>query len=544
MPVTMDGEVRTSRAQLGEWVYKRGPLFAWLGVVAVLLTLFSSGRRHIANTAPYVQHIDERTLMRGARRVLQDDGLNPRIYNYPSLPFYLAAAGVAGGAVKASARGPEQLVVKKLGRLEPPYYDHLALGVGARTLWLILALGCVAAAAGCAYALAGSLAALTSSVVLGLAGVPTLTASSYVSVDVPLALFCSILFAQLACTFGSTSYRDRVWMPALVCGAAIACKYTGVVTLVPALLAIWLTNGPARLGRSVELLLFSALVFFMLCPRFLIDLPKFVDGISYESHHYGFKGHKHFTAAPGWSQLWLYVRDSADAFGVIVLLLAALGFGTYVRTAPRSAAVLASFPLVWLAMLCGAKVHFPRNLLPVLLWLGVFAAAGVGPLWRAAGELGTRLRARRGAVFGRVAVLLVLIALLPWQRTWERHHRTVDSRITFAHWSALELREPASLVVPSALPFAEETLRKNLQVKRVDLKDANATSEATQPGAYMLMPNWTSASGAAQQIAELAPGMNALPRHRVVKEFDGNPVSPFLESELSINPGMRLVRFE
>jgi hypothetical protein len=78
----------------------------------------------------------------------------------------------------------------------------------------------------------------------------------------------------------------------------------------------------------------------------------------------------------------------------------------------------------------------------------------------------------------------------------------------------------------------------------VDLRDANATTEATQPGAYMIVPRWTTASGAAQQVAELAPGMNALPRHRVIRELAGNPVSPMIESELSINPSMQLVRFE
>jgi hypothetical protein len=178
------------------------------------------------------------------------------------------------------------------------------------------------------------------------------------------------------------------------------------------------------------------------------------------------------------------------------------------------------------------------------VWVGVFAALGIGVLWRFGALWGARIRSGRGAVLGRLAVVLVLVASLPWQRIWERHHREADSRVRLARWSASELREEASLVIPSALAFAEETLRKNIHVKRVDLRDANATSEATQPGAYMIVPQWTTASGAAQQIAELAPGMNVLPRHRVIQEFSGNPVSPVLESELSINPSMRLVRFE
>ena len=527
------------------WVAGRAATFAWLGIAAVLFALFTGGRGHIADTAPYVQHIDERTLMRGARRVLQDDGLNPRVYNYPSLPFYLTAAGVAVGAVKASARGPEQIVTKKLGRLEPPFYEHKALGFGARMLWLLLSLGAIAAAAGCANGLAGPAAALLSAVVLGIVGVPSLLASAYVSVDIPLVLFCSLLFAQLACTFPSTSYRDRVWLPALLCGAATACKYTGVVTLAPALLALWLTRGPTRIQRSVELLLLSALVFFALCPRFLIDLPKFLDGITYESHHYGFKGHKRFTIAPGWDQLWAYSVDAANVFGWMLLLVAAVGFAEIARRLPRLAAVMASFPVLWLAMLCSAKVHFARNLLPVLIWLGAFAALGLCTLWKLVASYGARWRDERGALVGRMILVLLVVALLPWQSFWERHHRSADSRVSFARWSARELREEASIVIPSALAFAEESLRKNLHVRRVDLRDANAVTEVAIPGTYMLVPVWTSATGGVSaRVKELEPGMNALPKYRVIRELDGVPATPFLESELSVNPRMRLVQFE
>src|SRR4051794_4456901 len=100
----------------------RSQLWASVFTAACLGTLLVTGLRFIADTAPYVQHIDERTLMRGAKRVLQEGGLNPRIYNYPSLPFYLAAIGLAAGTLNASAAGPEHVTAKGLGRLEPPYY--------------------------------------------------------------------------------------------------------------------------------------------------------------------------------------------------------------------------------------------------------------------------------------------------------------------------------------------------------------------------------------------------------------------------------------
>ena len=107
----MDGEARSSRALLRSWLEARRGVLARLGIAAVLGAAYAHGRAFIADTAPYVQHIDERTLMRGARRVLTEDGLNPRIYNYPSLPFY-SRLPVSPGAIKASGRGPDHVTVR------------------------------------------------------------------------------------------------------------------------------------------------------------------------------------------------------------------------------------------------------------------------------------------------------------------------------------------------------------------------------------------------------------------------------------------------
>jgi hypothetical protein len=290
------------------------------------------------------------------------------------------------------------------------------------------------------------------------------------------------------------------------------------------------------------------LVFFVLCPRFVMDFPSFLDGISFESFHYQFKGHKRFTIEPGWEQFFTYARDLVAAFGWGVILLSAVGAFSLLRSNPRRAAVMLSFPVCWLAMLSGAKVHFVRNLLPVMFCVAVLAAHGVRCGWASSGAIASRYGKRRDTrVFvARIAVIaLVAIATLPFASLNEIHRRQSDSRIRFARWAALHVPEGATLLIPDALPFATETLPPSIPVQRVDLRDAQATTDAARPGAFMLVPHWTTDDGGvAARVAELGPGMAALPRRRVIREFSGSPASPGMESELSINPAFSFVRFD
>jgi Dolichyl-phosphate-mannose-protein mannosyltransferase len=546
MDASMLPQPRTLR--LRTWIAAHSRSLALLGTLACIVTSLSTSYVQMRSTLPYVQHIDERTLMRGAKRVLQDGGLNPRIYNYPSLPFYLTAAGLAWGTLHASGEGPEQLTVAKIGRVEPPYYEHLEVGAGARKLWLALGAGCVVAAAVLGNAIGGPVAMFLTALILSMVAIPMATAREYVNVDIPLALFVLILLAHLVRSAGSTTYRDRVWLPALLCGAAMASKYTGAVALVPALLALWLYPGPSRLSRSFELGALAFVVFLALCPRFVMDLPSFLDGMSYESFHYNYKGHKRFTIEPGYDQLAAYGVDVIDTFGWGIALLSVAGAVSLLGSAARRGAVLLSFPVCWVSMLLGAKVHFIRNLLPVMFCVAVLAARGIPAAWAYSGELARRWTQRRGARVDavRFAVLAAIVAsTLPYAKMRETHRKHTDSRVRFARWAEQNLPSGATLVIPEALPFATETLPDEVAVQRVDLRDAQATAAAAQPGAFMLVPHWTTDSGGvAARVAELAPGTEALPQHRVIREFPGTPAAPGMESELSVNPAFRFVRFE
>lgn len=545
----MEEPATRRRPRLGEGYRWFVTSLAWLWTAGCLAVMAANGLRFLDDTLPYVQHIDERTLMRGAKRVVQESGLNPRIYNYPSLPFYLTAAGLTKGTLDASSQGPEHVTVQMLGRVEPPYYERLAVGAGPRKLWLGLGLACTAATIALGFVLGGpAVMALTASL-LALTGIPVHTAREYLNVDTPLALFSVLLLFHLIRVHDRTNYRDRVWIPALFCGAAMASKYTGVVALVPAVLAIWLAGGASRTARSFELAALSCLVFLLLCPRVVLDFPSFVDALSYESYHYRFKGHKRFTLEPGWDQVVAYGKDIAAAYGGGLIVAAVAGSAAWARAAPTRSAILASFAMCWFAMLIDVKVHFVRNLLPLLLCVAVLASYGILAIWTWSGAWLSRVRVLasplRTLAVRLVVLAAVIAATLPFARLREAHERPIDSRIRLVRWAEKGLPDRAVLVVPDALPFSTETAPPSIAVERVDLRDAAATANAARPGAFMVVPNWTDDSGGvAARVAELAPGMHALPPYQVIREFSGAPAVPGMERELSVNPAFRVVRFK
>src|SRR6266446_3119909 len=77
--------------------------------------------RNIEGTLPYPLFVDEAFVARPAARTLTTGTLNPHYFNYPSLPMYLTAVGMAAGFVR-NARHHEFQDIVSLGNVGYPYY--------------------------------------------------------------------------------------------------------------------------------------------------------------------------------------------------------------------------------------------------------------------------------------------------------------------------------------------------------------------------------------------------------------------------------------
>lgn len=507
-----------------------------------------AGFRHVVGTVPYPEHIDESYLMQPALRVLQSETRDPKQYSYPSLPIYLDAAALAVGLIKASGEGPSHVRVRQLGSLQPPVYDHPSVHLVPRKLWVLLGVATLAAATALAGQLAGAFGLIFSGALLTFVAVPTAHAWTYLGVDVPMALFALLVLHRVCSERADDSYRQRVLEPAVLCGAAMACKFTAFLLLLPCVFALWLFGERRRGARTCELIALSVLAFFVFCPRFLLDLDKFIDGIAFENFHYRVRGHSGFDVEPGWAQFARYMQDIVGTYGPVLTGLAALGFLVLSRRQPRRALIVTSFAGSWLLFLCSYKVHFTRNLLPVMLLVPAFAAVGVSAFWQLLLLLFRRsLRTRARAPWLAVCVsALAVLVFLPYGTATDRYTHAFrrDSRIRFAHWAERYLAPGSQLIVPTSLAVSAQTLPDQIQPHFVDLKNADAMRELAQPGTYILIPEWRHTSGGkkAALVATQKPGTEAIPAHDVVREFEGDPGLPMQPKRVLRNPKFKLAR--
>jgi hypothetical protein len=99
----------------------------------------------------------------------------------------------------------------------------------------------------------------------------------------------------------------------------------------------------------------------------------------------------------------LYLMSIGQGIGWIMLTLALVGLILLVRRAPRQAAVLVAFPLVYLLFMLRTELFFVRFALPIVPFLCLFAAAAVVLVARALP--GSRQRLLAGAALTLVALV-------------------------------------------------------------------------------------------------------------------------------------------
>ncbi|MET0385478.1 MAG: hypothetical protein ABW321_05950 [Polyangiales bacterium] len=516
------------------------------GTVICLVVSLVAGFRHVDGTLPYPEHTDERHVVGSALHVLKEPGFDPQLYCYPSLPIYVTAAAIAIGLIKVSGEGPSHIYVKNAGRLVGPVYDNPRVVAVPRKLWAAMGVVAIGATAGAAYVLSGPIAMLLTALALTIAAVPTSMAWTYICVDPMMAMFAALTFWSLFANRRSSRYRHRVFEPALLTGAAMACKYNAFLLLVPCLIAVWTFSRRDRVSRSVELVIIAVLTFLVLCPRFLIDLPQFIDGIAHDNFHYRVRGHGRFDTPAGWPQFRQYAGDVVDNYGIVFSLMALVGSGVLVLRDPAAGAILGSFVLVWVAFLCSYKVHFNRNLLPVLMLVPIYAAIGVQAVWT---WLVAWLRRRpwwavrwRAVAAASVVVAGAIATALPYGRISETY-RPTDSRNRFARWAQQNLAAGSEVIIPDALAVAPDTLPSHITSHIVDLTHAEPVQEHAKPGAYVLVPEWRTDVDK-ERVAAQQAGIAALPAHRVVREFRGRPGLPMRAKRPLSNPRFKLVRIE
>jgi len=488
---------------------------------------------HIDSTLPYPLHVDEAFIAGPARRTVQTGTLRPYMYSYPSLPHYLAAAGMAVGFVRGAAH-MEVRELRRIGEVGYPYYDTPRVMQTTRQLFAVLSMIALAATGFSAWIAFRKPGAILLAPLILLVS-PLFFFHSWAYLNVDIVGTCFVMLTIAACLLGTRrpSIGQSAIVPAVFAGFATGSKYTLALVALPVLMAIGLyLTGSRRVWACVAALATMAAAFLAVMPFSLIDIPGFLNGVAYEAFHYA-SGHRGSNGEPGLPQILFYLRHLASEFGVGGVMLSVLGVSAFAAADWRRAAVLAAFPVALLWVLASQRVHFERNVLSLQPLVAMFAALGLISLHGWA----LRLAAHRGWVRQTVtwrarvlAFLILAIATVPvWHFADLLRDRT-DSRNLAHAWIEARLQPEWTIVVPGHLNFDTRRLEKaGRHVMVVDLKAAgdmdglNSIMAGVPAPAVIMVPHW----GADERYAgqELADALNNLSqRWRIVKTFGTNAV--------------------
>ena len=433
---------------------------------------------------PYIHEWDEPFVLLPVVKMLIFHTLNPGVFVYPSLYFYLLLPIVCAHAAYLHAAGVlasinDVVLAHPLipaGYIwyinAPSFYlwarAFTAL-ISAATVYLVYRLGRAAFSPA-----VGVLAAALFAVAPG-----AVYYADTVRVDVPEAFLTTAAVLAGLGVLGRGRRRDYV-AAGLLAGLAMSTKQTAVWLLPPLVLAHALNERrTALVDMRLALMLVCAAAGVLLGTPYILIRPDLVlAGTRQGIHAYG------FLAPPGagdvlyrlalnaGSVLWptqggdWYVVPHAG-LGALPGVAAAVGLVTGFRWRPRIQGYLVGFPLLLLLFLARSGVFYTRNLAPMLPLAAVWAAVGAVSMWESLQAVRPMPRGSWRAAAG-VAILLAGpahdSAALAW---WLNRHQ--DTRTQAVGWLLAHAPRGAAVAFDLELAwFLPELDRLPFRVKWTD----------------------------------------------------------------------------
>ncbi len=426
---------------------RESPLAGAIVVCALAIRLLGVGRG-----LPYIHEWDEPFVLAPVIKMVIFHTLNPGVFVYPSLYFYLLlpvvyAHGLYLHAVGAMASIKDVVLAHPLipaGYVwyinAPSFYlwarAFTAL-FGAATVYLVYRLGRTAFSPA-----VGVLAAALIAVAPG-----AVYYADTVRVDVPEAFFTTAALLAGLGVLGRGRRRDYV-AAGLLAGLAISTKQTAVWLLPPLVIAhLFNERRTAFLDARLGLMLACAAVGVLLGTPYIVIRPDLVlAGTRQGVHAYGLltstgAGDVLYRLALNLEYL-LWPTQGGDWYvvphaglGLLPGVAAAVGLVAGFRWRPRIQGYLVGFPLLLLLFLARTEVFYLRNLAPVLPLAAVWAAVGAVWVWESLRAVRPMRRGSWRAAGAAAGILILLLgparesAALAW---WLYRHQ--DTRTQAVGW--------------------------------------------------------------------------------------------------------------
>jgi len=330
---------------------------------------------------PFLLHNDERTYLGIAMMSWAHGDPNPHRFYNPSLVFYIDTAlfNLIGGGAFENFR----VFASAFGRQVSDPRGIYLVALAARGVSALLGTATIPAVYVAAKELFGRRAAILAAWLMAVAFLHVRN-SHYGTNDVDATFFTTASFLFAVRIYRLGRWRDYLWA-GVMGGLATTTKYNAGIFILPILVAhlartrkvgLRAAVAPRGLAPLVASYAVSGVVFVLGTPYSLLDWDSFTSGFLRQAA---------YGSSPWWGQdrlptWWMHVATLFQGFGVVPLLLAALGAVALARSAPSRLALVAAFPAGYFAFMAGQQLHFARFTIPMLPFLAILAGQGLDSL--------------------------------------------------------------------------------------------------------------------------------------------------------------------
>lgn len=379
------------------------PVVAALAVIWIAVT----GAAGLTWGLPYIWHPDEK--VGNAVDMLRRHSADPQYFINPHLHIYLVtgAVWIAQQVVPGRIQLDMPAIIPLTDPAHPDRAAQFAANLSARSLSVLFAAAAV-------WWLWRSSRRRLGEWPAALAAAGLATSMGLMNV----AHFATPEALLVALTVGALGAFDRLQVDSrprdalasgVFLGLACATKYTGILLLVPLLVAslrVWRRHGPRRAAGQLSLLcLVAAVAFFATMPYAAIHWREFVnDGLIF-SWGTGAPSNSLAAESRTWTQ---YLGYLANAMGLPLFALGVVGLVAAFadRRAPSASREVLGLHAAWVASVYAflglSSHHAMRFVMPIVPSLAVLAASALWTLW-------TRAPSPRARRVTRVAGVAVLV---------------------------------------------------------------------------------------------------------------------------------------
>jgi len=472
-----------------------------LSVAALLLVLLGSLAWRwtaISASLPYCRNVDEATWTQIAMRMEKTGNLNPERFNYPSLQVYTITAGFSLGLLR-SAAAREGIAPRHLGSSAYPYYELPKAVIVPKLLYATLSVGALALLGLIAWNFKRDSRLLWLSPLTACLSANYLFFSwAYLNVDILGAFFAcaTVAFLIIEHKLDEAGARSlsRAAVAGILSGLTLGCKYNLFWIAAPCVLYAVLFTRRRLVSRLVVYVVCLLLAFLLTTPYALWDHSQFITHLAREARHYA-DGHRSFTVEKGWPALFAYLQHYREEFGIPLLLLAVLGFGSMLRTDWKWALILSSFPVLLLAYMCQQRAFITRNIISTFLFVSLCGSIGLllvldqARVWLLRFSYFNARPRLRFPVLG--LIVLTLAATLPRSTLAEAYSLKVESRNRVITWLQARVPTDSPILVDDRLNMDVRPLEgAAYRVQTLPLpatKEGAARFREENPGATLIV---------------------------------------------------------